>query len=76
MTYLFGENETIKIIYKLFFCLVIVIGASANLGAVINFSDAMIFAMGIPNIIGLYMLAPEIRNDVKTYSDKVQNKGE
>lgn len=76
LTYLFGENETVKIIYKLFFCLIIVVGASANMGAVINFSDAMIFAMGIPNIIGLYLLAPEIRNDVKTYWDKVQNKGE
>ena len=74
LTYLFGENETVKIIYKLVFCLFIVIGASANLGAVINFSDAMMFAMAIPNIIGLYMLAPEIRADVKTYWAKVKNK--
>ena len=64
----------IMIVSTIMFCLFIVIGASANLGAVIKFSDAMMFAMAIPNIIGLYLLAPEIRADLKTYWSKVKNK--
>jgi AGCS family alanine or glycine:cation symporter len=65
--YLFGEYDRIATFYKLLFCGLIVIGASANLESVIIFSDAMVFAMGIPNIIGLYLLAPEIRRDLKDY---------
>ena len=34
---------------------------------VILFTDAAVFAMGIPNIIGLYFFAPEIKRDVKAY---------
>ncbi len=45
-----------------------VIGASANLENVILFSDAMIFAMAIPNVIGMYLLAPEIRRDLRAYT--------
>ena len=36
-----------------------------NLGSVINFSDSMIFAMSLPNIIGLYFLSSEIKEDLK-----------
>ena len=72
LTYLVGQNDTVEIIYKLIFCLFIVIGASAQLDSVILFSDAMILAMGIPNIIGLYLLAPEIRRDVKAYWAKIK----
>ncbi|RMJ20443.1 hypothetical protein PHISP_08687, partial [Aspergillus sp. HF37] len=52
-TFLFGEGQTKELIFKIIFCLFVVIGASASLGPVIDFSDAMIFAMAIPNIIAL-----------------------
>ena len=35
-----------------------------NLGSVINFSDSMIFAMSIPNIIGLFFLSSEIKKKI------------
>ena len=41
-----------------------------NLGSVINFSDSMIFAMSIPNIIGLYFLAPTIFKDLEKLEKK------
>jgi AGCS family alanine or glycine:cation symporter len=47
--------------------LFIIIGASAQLSNIILFTDAMVFAMAVPNIIGLYMLAPEIKNDLRVY---------
>ena len=51
-TYLFGEGKTKELIFKLMFCFFVVVGAAASLGAVIDFSDAMIFAMAMVNIIG------------------------
>ncbi len=70
-TYLFGENKTVENIYKLFFCICVVIGASMSLGPVIDFSDSMIFAMAIPNVIGLYMLLPVVRRELVQYQAKL-----
>ncbi len=37
------------------------------LGAVIGFSDAMIFAMMVPNMVGLVLLAPKVRDELSKY---------
>lgn len=66
-TYLFGESKRAEMIFKIMFCCFVVIGASMNLGPVIDFSDAMIFAMALVNIIGLYRLVPEIKVDMQDY---------
>lgn len=66
-TYLFGEGKTKEMIYKTIFCIFIVIGASLNLGAIIDFSDAMYFTMALINIIGLYILAPVIKRECEVY---------
>lgn len=70
-TYLFGENKTVENLYKLFFCLCVVIGASMSLGPVIDFSDSMIFAMAIPNVIGIYLLMPVVRRELAQYRAKL-----
>lgn len=66
-TYLFGEYDIVENIYKIIFCLFIVIGSATQLSNIILFTDSMVFAMAIPNIIGLYMLAPEIKKDLQAY---------
>ncbi|MDX2286136.1 MAG: alanine/glycine:cation symporter family protein [Bacteroidia bacterium] len=71
-TYLFGHNRIADFSYKLIFCAFIVVGSAANLGAVTDFSDAMIFAMSIPNIIGLVILAPVVRRELDRYLHKVR----
>ncbi len=65
--YLFGENDKIERLFKIFYCACIVVGASAQLGNLIDFADAAMLSMAIPNVIGLYLFAPEIKRDVKTY---------
>jgi len=32
----------------------------------------MVFAMAVPNIIGLYILAPEIKRDLREYLDNLR----
>jgi AGCS family alanine or glycine:cation symporter len=56
------------------FCIFTFIGAIISLGSVIDFSDAMIFAMAVPNIIGLVILAPVVRNELKRYLKAIQIK--
>lgn len=72
-TYLFGEGKTTELIYKLLFCFFVVVGASISFGAVIDFSDAAIFAMSIFNIIGLYMLAPVVKAEYRKFMAKVDS---
>ena len=67
LTYLTGEKPKIEMLYKIFFCLFIIVGAASALDSIILFSDAMIFAMAIPNVIGLYVLAPELKKDLQAY---------
>ena len=64
-TYLFGMSRSSRFSYKIIFLSFTVIGTSMNLESVINFSDSMIFAMSIPNIIGLYFLASKVKKDIK-----------
>ncbi len=72
-TFLFGEGQTKELIFKIIFCLFVVIGASASLGPVIDFSDAMIFAMAIPNIIALYLLMPVVKAEMNRYLGRLKS---
>lgn len=71
-TYLFGESKRAEITYKAIFCAFVIIGASIQLGPVIDFSDAMFFAMSIANIIGLYILMPVVKKEVTQYFEKLR----
>jgi AGCS family alanine or glycine:cation symporter len=66
--YLLGNSKTVIVGFRVIFLFFIVIGAAASLGNVIRFSDAMFFSMSIPNIIGLYLLARELKRDVTEYT--------
>ncbi len=70
-TYLFGEGATKEMVYKVIFCIFVVIGASMSLGPVLDFSDAMIFAMAVPNIIGLYIMLPKVKELLRDYQGKL-----
>ena len=72
-TYLFGQSKTNEIIYKTIFCLFVVVGASISFGAVIDFSDAAMFAMSIFNIIGLYYLMPIVKKELKSFIARVDS---
>ena len=70
-TYLFGEGSFKEVIFKLIFCIFVVIGASMGLGPVIDFSDAMIFTMAIFNVIGLYILMPKVKELLNDYRQRL-----
>ena len=71
--FLFGKSQLADITYKLIFCLFIIIGAAANMGSIWAFSDAMIFAMVFPNMIGLYFLLPRVKEELNKYMAAIKD---
>lgn len=72
-TYLFGESKRNENVYKIIFCLFVVIGSAISARAVFSFGDAMIFAMAFPNVMGLYFLMPRVRNALRDYQARVKS---
>ncbi len=74
--YLFGRTKKMEYAYKILFCIFVVIGSAASLGSVIGFSDAMIFAMMVPNMIGLILLAPKVKEELAKYMSAIKGSKE
>ncbi len=72
-TYMFGEGRNQELSFKILFCIFVVIGASASLGPVIDFSDAAIFAMAVVNITALYFLMPIVKREVTSYLARLKS---
>lgn len=70
--YLFGRSKLSENTFKFIFCLCIVIGSAASFGAVCDFSDAMIFGMMVPNMIGLFVLAPQVKQELQRYLQRIK----
>jgi AGCS family alanine or glycine:cation symporter len=71
--YLFGRSKKMEYTYKVLFCVFVVVGAAASLGSVIGFSDAMVFAMMVPNMIGLIILAPKVKEELVKFKDAMKS---
>jgi len=72
--FLFGKGKVTDLVYKLLFLFFVIIGASIKLGSVLNFSDAMIFAMVVPNMIGVVLLSPKIKEELARYLKAIKAK--
>ncbi len=70
--YLFGRGKRADLVYKLLFLTFVVIGAAASMSSIWAFSDAMIFAMVFPNMVGLYFLFPVVKKQLRRYLDAIK----
>jgi AGCS family alanine or glycine:cation symporter len=70
---IFGTRKVTNVIFQLFFLVCVVIGASSDMAAVTDFSDMMILCMAFPNIVGLVILAPEVRRDLVSYMKRLKS---
>ncbi|MGJ8677324.1 MAG: alanine/glycine:cation symporter family protein [Akkermansiaceae bacterium] len=62
-----GRKKGAVLAYKLIFCALTVVGAAASMGNIVMLSDAMIFAMVIPNMFGLYLLLPVVKSELAIF---------
>ena len=71
--FLFGRGKAADMTYKILFLVFVVIGAAASMNSIWAFSDAMIFAMVFPNMIGLYFLFPIVKEQLSKYLDAIKS---
>ena len=67
-TYLFGQQTVIT--FKAIFLISIFLGSVVNLGAVVDFSDMMLLATAVPNLIGCILLSGSVAQDLQIYWQK------
>ncbi|WP_309496921.1 alanine/glycine:cation symporter family protein [Sulfurovum sp.] len=67
-TYLFGEKYTL--LYKLIFVSFTVMASVTSASALLEFSDLLILSMALPNLIGLYMLQGDVKENLSEYLKK------
>ena len=72
-TYLFGESERGQTIYKLIFCAFVALGCVVQLGPILDISDALVFLICVPNILGLYFLAPIVKKEMNSYFARIKS---
>ena len=70
--YIFGKSKVSELTYKSIFLIFIVIGAAGDMSSVWAFSDAMILALVFPNMIGLLILFPRVRDELNSYLNSVK----
>lgn len=63
----FGKRILVTRVYQVIFLVITALGSVLSLNAVVDFSDMLILAMAVPNIIGLYILAPEVKKMLNQY---------
>ena len=69
--YLFGETG--RKVYMVFFLSMILIGAVKSVDFVVNFSDAMLGLMVIPNTLAMILLSKKVAKWSKEYNEKLKS---
>ena len=69
--YLFGRGRQADLVFKVLFLAFTVLGAAVTMDAVIKFSEAMILAIVFPNMIGLLILFPNVKEELGRYLGKI-----
>ncbi|WP_299040053.1 sodium:alanine symporter family protein [uncultured Pseudokineococcus sp.] len=72
-TTLFGRSRLSENIFKVGYLFFTVLGTLVTLTAVLNFADAMLFACAFVNIIGLYLLMPVVKSEVRGFLDDLKS---
>lgn len=71
-SFLFGSSAISVNSCKLIYCLALIPGAVLSAGEVFALLDSLFFLMAIPNLVGIYIMAPEIKADLKDYLDRMK----
>lgn len=65
--FLFGRGNVSEIIYKIVFLLFTVTGCVLTFGQVLSFADAALFLCAFVNLLGVYLLLPVIKKEMREY---------
>ena len=63
--YLFGDGASMS--YRIIFLVFVFLGSIVSAEHVLDFGDLMILGMAFPNILGVVLLAPKVKAELKDY---------
>ena len=70
-TYLVGDTRWARLGFNTGFCGFAALGCMIRIDAVLDFSDALVFVVCVPNILGMLLLAPAVRERVTAYQARL-----
>lgn len=66
-SFLFGYTDRSLLVFRLIFCVALIPGGALTVQQVIDVMDGFLVLMTIPNVVGLYFLAPTVKRDLADY---------
>ncbi|MFQ5348648.1 MAG: alanine/glycine:cation symporter family protein, partial [Rhodothalassiaceae bacterium] len=72
-TFVFGFSRRSQTIFKITYIVALVPGAAFTMRQVFDIMDSFFFLMAVPNIIGIYLMAGEIRRDTRSYLARLRS---
>ena len=70
-SWLFGDGSSLY--YKVLFLVFSFLGSIITATNILDFSDLLILAMAVPNILGLYILSGDVYADLQDYEGKLSS---
>ncbi|MHB9878938.1 alanine/glycine:cation symporter family protein [Pacificimonas sp. ICDLI1SI03] len=71
--YVFGHGPKRDLFARILFCLLTPVGSVLTADAVVNLIDSVFFLMVLPNVVGLFLLAPVLRREVNGFLAAVRS---
>jgi AGCS family alanine or glycine:cation symporter len=68
---MFGDKTSI--IYKLLFLTFTFLGSIITRGNILDFSDLMLLGMGLPNLLGVFLLSGVVKRNLDDYWDRYRS---
>lgn len=71
--WLVGDKPNADLAFKVSYLAALVVGSAMSLGPVMDIADALLLAMGVPNILGLIFLRKEVKEMLESYFSRVKS---
>lgn len=72
-SFLSNESKPVMLGFNLVFLLMTVVGCTMNIGSIVDIADSLLFLMAIPNLIGVYLLAPVVKRELDSYQMRLRS---
>ncbi len=71
--FVFGESTLSSNLFRIIYIVAIIPGGVFSVSQVFDIMDSFFFLMAIPNIIGIYLMAGELKRDTRSYHSRLKN---
>lgn len=71
--FVFGSSRTSNTLFKVVYVVALIPGGVFTVSQVFDIMDSFFFLMAVPNIIGIYLMAGELKRDIKSYHARLES---